>query len=469
MDKSQLPFLRIPPFPGAKSKALARPSLRLGPTSSDEVVDFLIGAVRAARVGGNYWNDDPDPDHELVGAIASSAVNGISPELRVAFRTRALDGVTYVDPFTGDDISPAEAIAYCAHWRRLIDANRDLKGAIGFAFWKRPTVEPLLWPGSKVRFVSRPNVDSGPYAVWKSRTSNGVLDELDHRGVPIVEVEDGFIRSAGLGADCVPPLSIVVDRSGVHFDPRHPSDLETMIEVGGFPVDMLDRARRLRELIVSSGVSKYGGGSGTLKRTSPGKRQILVTGQVEDDRSVLCGGGQVRTNLELLSRARAQAPDAYLIYKPHPDVEAGHRTGSIPDELGLTLADEIVRDAPISALIDLVDEVHVNTSLAGFEALLRGKEVTTHGVPFYAGWGLTRDLGDVPGRRTARRSLDELVAAVLLLYPRYLDPVTRLPCTPEILIRRLSEEKAVQNDGPVVWLRRLQGRVKRGLAELRVW
>ena len=94
--------------------------------------------------------------------------------------------------------------------------------------------------------------------------------------------------------------------------------------------------------------------------------------------------------------------------------------------------------------------------------------MTTHGVPFYAGWGLTRDLGEVRERRTARRSLDELVAAVLLIYPRYLDPVTGLPCTPEILIRRLSEDKVVQNDGPVVWLRRLQGRVKRALAELRV-
>ena len=28
---------------------------------------------------------------------------------------------------------------------------------------------------------------------------------------PVHEVEDGFIRSVGLGADCVPPLSIIVD------------------------------------------------------------------------------------------------------------------------------------------------------------------------------------------------------------------------------------------------------------------
>jgi capsular polysaccharide export protein len=117
----------------------------------------------------------------------------------------------------------------------------------------------------------------------------------------------------------------------------------------------------------------------------------------------------------------------------------------------------------------MVDEVHVNTSLAGFEALLRSKPVTAHGVPFYAGWGVTRDLGSVPARRTARRSLDELVAAVLLLYPRYLDPVTGLPCPPEILIQRLSEGRGTAKPGAVVHLRRLQGRLKRRLAALRFW
>ena len=102
------------------------------------------------------------------------------------------------------------------------------------------------------------------------------------------------------------------------------------------------------------------------------------------------------------------------------------------------------------------------SSLAGFEALLRGKAVTTYGAPFYAGWGLTRDLGPVPDRRTATRTLDELVAAVLLLYPRYLDPKTGLPCPPEVLISRLAESAGGrQRQGIVVQLRRLQGRWKR--------
>jgi capsular polysaccharide export protein len=117
---------------------------------------------------------------------------------------------------------------------------------------------------------------------------------------------------------------------------------------------------------------------------------------------------------------------------------------------------------PIASLISMVDEVHVNTSLAGFEALLRRKPVTVYGVPFYAGWGLTADLGPVPDRRTARRSLDELVAATLLLYPRYLDPITGLPCPAEVLAPRLCNG-AGEDPGLLVRMRRLQGKLMRRL------
>jgi len=94
--------------------------------------------------------------------------------------------------------------------------------------------------------------------------------------------------------------------------------------------------------------------------------------------------------------------------------------------------------------------------------LLRTKSVTTYGVPFYAGWGLTRDLGPVPARRTRTRTVDELAAAVLLLYPRYLDPITGLPCPAEVIVSRLSEPNG-DDPGPIVILRRLQGRFVRRL------
>jgi len=405
------------------------------------------------------------------GRFASLSGKPTDAVIRQAFEHQVVGVCSYFDPYSGEPIDLAKAIECCAFWRRLIDSNRNIDAAAGFAFWKRTTVAPLLWGGSEsVPFVSNADAvgKADCVAVWRARAPSRLLSELERREVQLIEVEDGFIRSLGLGSDCVPPLSIVVDRLGAHFDPKRPSELEELLEGGDFSSEVLDRARCLRELIVASGLSKYSTGHKPLERRVADRRYILVPGQVEDDRAVVSGGAGLTSNLELIRRVRAEAPDAYLIYKPHPDVEAGHRTGAIADEPCLSLADEIMRNEPISALLNLVDEVHVNSSLAGFEALLRNKPVTTHGIPFYAGWGLTRDLAPAPVRRTAKRTLDELVAAVLLRYPRYLDPLTGLPCPPEVLVERLTNSAAgVSPDGIVVRLRRLQGRCRRGLAALR--
>ena len=370
------------------------------------------------------------------------------------------------DPFTGVRLEPSQAITMLASWRRLIDANREAAGVYGVAMWKRVTADAMLWDGSgPVRHMtagSRATRALEPGAkvlAWKSRASPRLPDDLVARGIVVGELEDGMIRSAGLGANCVPPLSIIADFAGAHFDPAQASGLEDILQHGEISADAVTRAAALRMRLVQAGISKYGrDGGAVIARLPSAQQRVLVTGQVEDDRSMLTGGAGC-TNLDLLRRARECEPGAWLIYKPHPDVEAGHRKGAIPDADVLRYANEIERHAPIAALIDSVDAVHVITSLAGFEALMRQKSVTVHGVPFYAGWGLTTDLGPVPPRRSRRRSLDELVAAALLLYPRYLDPVTRLPCPVEIMVERMAKGTASVTS-PLVWLREAQGQLK---------
>ena len=218
------------------------------------------------------------------------------------------------------------------------------------------------------------------------------------------------------------------------------------------------RAEDLIKLLYEAKISKYGQTRNEIRHAALDRYKVLVAGQVEDDRSILTGGSGT-TNLELLARARSCEPNAHIIYKPHPDVVAGHRKGHVEPSDALRFADEVQQDTSITALIDAVDAVHVITSLAGFEALLRGKSVTTHGVPFYAGWGLTKDLGDVPARRTRRLSLDELVAGTLLLYPRYTYPVTRLPCSAELLVERMVQGEA-RISTPLITLREWQGRLR---------
>lgn len=394
--------------------------------------------------------------------------DGRADRVRDIVRDMLINGTAYHDPFSGRVITADQAVALLSDWRRLIDSNRSYGAWFGLAGWKRETVEALLWNGQPVprgsdrHMLSRLGVHDRAL-LWRSRTSAVVLRRLEQRGVSTAEVEDGFIRSAGLGADCVPPLSIIVDGDGIYFDPACPSQLEKLIESGPFPDDLVARAQRLRTRLVAGGLSKYARATTGYDRPPGSRRLVLVTGQVEDDRSILAGGAGL-TNFELLQRARMQEPDAFIIYKPHPDVEAGHRKGRIDDGAALAFADRIERAAPIAALLDAADAVHVITSQAGFEALMRQKPVTVHGVPFYAGWGLTRDLGPVPERRTARRTVDELVAATLILYPRYLDPVTRLPCTPEVLVERL-----VANEGQVgsslIYVRKAQGALRRMMTQ----
>ena len=384
--------------------------------------------------------------------------NGLPDGLHAALAASAM-----VDPFTGDVLAPADAIALLADWRKLIDANRTISAVFGVARWKRVTVDPLLWDGSgPVRYAraSQPVLlTAGDAAIaWKSRTSAALLDALDVRAIVPGEIEDGMIRSVGLGANCVPPLSIIVDRRGIYFDPSGPSDLETILAEAEMPPALLARAAALRARTVAEGISKYGRAVPAELHPRDARRRVLVTGQVEDDRSILTGGAGM-TNLALLEAARRLEPDAWIVYKPHPDVEAGHRKGRIAEADALRHADAIERDAPITALIDSVDALHVITSLAGFEALLRGKAVTTHGTPFYAGWGLTHDLKPLPPRRGRRRTVDELVAGTLILYPRYVDPVTRLPCTPELLIERISSNLAKVSSLLIV-IRQWQGRLR---------
>jgi len=368
----------------------------------------------------------------------------------------------YTSPFTGEDWSPLDAIAQLFDWRRLIDANRRIDAVYGVARWKRVTLDTMLWNGSSpVRHARRFRPASGigqHHVAWKSRTSPKLLARLAERGVRLSELEDGFIRSVGLGANCVPPLSAILDLTGIYFDPGQQSDLEIILQTDNFDEKLCRRAAALKSRLVDANISKYGQLRSEVKRAVNGRYTVLVAGQVEDDRSILTGGSGA-TNLELLTRARACEPRAHIIYKPHPDVVAGHRKGHVETAAALRFADEIQRDASITALIDAVDGVHVITSLAGFEALLRGKAVTTHGVPFYAGLGLTKDLGDVPSRRTRRLSLDELVAGSLLIYPRYIDPVTRLPCPAELLVERMVRGEA-NILTPLITLRQWQGRLR---------
>ncbi|MEO0891050.1 MAG: capsular polysaccharide biosynthesis protein [Pseudomonadota bacterium] len=322
-----------------------------------------------------------------------------------------------------------DAISILGAQTRAWREDRSGWDAYGMRLWKRAPLRCFFGQHGPMRFLDKPKQDRRPAMVWASQ------QETAPAGA--VRVEDGFLRSRGLGADLIPPLSLVLDDLGIYYDPARESRLERWIAVrAALRPDQELRAARLIARLTQAGLSKYN--LGLDAPHLPEGRRILVPGQVEDDASILLGAGAVATNLNLLERARADNPDAVILYKPHPDVEAGLRSGAVPQDALNALADQILTRADPAALLAEVDEVWTMTSLLGFEALLRGVPVTTTGAPFYAGWGLTRDLGRVPARRVARPTREGLVHAALIDYPRYYDPVTRLPCPVETVVERLS-------------------------------
>jgi len=171
-----------------------------------------------------------------------------------------------------------------------------------------------------------------------------------------------------------------------------------------------------------------------------GRPVILVPGQVEDDASIMLGCEDVRTNMDLLLSVRTKRPDAFIVYKPHPDVVGKNRKGVCRAIQTGAHCDMIVEEAQIADCLDVADEVHCMTSLVGFEALLRGIEVHVYGKPFYSGWGLTFDRFNI-SRRTRSLSLDILVAGALIKYPRYVNAQTGQFTIPEQIVLSLKDAR----------------------------
>ncbi|WP_299023961.1 capsular polysaccharide biosynthesis protein [uncultured Sulfitobacter sp.] len=312
--------------------------------------------------------------------------------------------------------------AQARSWRE----DRHGWNAAGMSLWKRPHLQQFYGQHTPLTFSDTPlDISDRPQMIWASKADSTTT---------ITRTEDGFLRSRGLGAALTPPLSLVTDDLGIYYDPARPSRLERLIEARAtLRPDQELRAARLIRTLIHEGLSKYN--TGTAPETLPDGHRILVCGQVEDDASIRTGTSDINTNQALLDAVRAARPDAVVLFKPHPDVEAGLRSGALTNSAN---ADHIVTDTDPAALLAQVQEVHTMTSLMGFEALLRGVAVTTYGAPFFAGWGLTTDRSDVPPRRRATLTVEGLAHAALIDYPRYLDPKTGLPCPVEVAVSRLA-------------------------------
>jgi capsular polysaccharide export protein len=381
-------------------------------------------------------------------APAALARRGTPRTVEQVFAAAYLRYARYVDPASGAPCDIERVIEHLALQRAMFERNQGTLFCFGFRFWKRNYVRAYLrCPGNRIEFcrsarvVARAGVPADArVVVWGTREGAAVRALAAQHGRPLLRMEDGFLRSVGLGSDLATPASLVVDAAGIYFDPAVPSDLERILADGAFDVAELARAEALRRDLVASGLSKYNVGNDVRLSTPAGRRVVLVPGQVEDDASIQRGCPEVRTNLGLLERVRAARPDAHILWKPHPDVLSGNRRGAVDPAAVAALGATQVTDASLAQCLKVADEIHTLTSLVGFEALLRGIPVVTYGQPFYSGWGLTEDRHPV-ARRTRRLTLDQLVAGTLLRYPRYLDRRSGQFTTAEAIVAQLRAER----------------------------
>lgn len=241
-------------------------------------------------------------------------------------------------------------------------------------------------------------------------------------GVDLYRVEDGFVRSAALGARHTPPESWVLDKRAMYFDGRVPSDLETILNTYDFEAapHLEEQSRLAISLIRELGTTKYNLRTADTAVNILGpkaKKRVLVIGQVESDASIAKGNARGWTNDLLLQLAMEENPGAEIIYRPHPDVAAGLREkGRNTLPVNVILLDKV--EISLREVFDLIDHAYTITSLSGFEALLHGVKVTVVGAPFYAGWGLTDDRQEHP-RRQRQLTLQQLFAGAYIVYPRY--------------------------------------------------
>ena len=329
----------------------------------------------------------------------------------------------YFDPDSGEPCGFGEILDHLALQKEMFRHNRGHSVSVGFSPWKRKIVPGYLRsPAGELTQVTEIS-EAPPTArllVWGRRPE--IPENFKGRAV---RIEDGFIRSKGLGAAFNFPYSWVLDERGIYFDPEVPSDLEQLLN-HGFTAAELTEARELIQILRVKRLTKYNltGTAVTLDRDLiKGRKVILVPGQVEADASIVFGSPQVKSNIELLRHVRAAEPEAFLIFKAHPDLVAGARHGNVLPGGFAEAADLAVTEGNVLDWLDLCDEVHTMTSTVGFEALIRQVPVVTYGLPFYAAWGLTTDRLECP-RRQRRLTLEELVCGALMKYPRYLNPAT---------------------------------------------
>jgi len=279
---------------------------------------------------------------------------------------------------------------------------------------KCSTLESLKYLFSKVTFVGWGRKKSGLWAKNISKVSRGNL----------LLLEDGFIRSFGLGVDGCPSFSIIKDDIGIYYDATTPSKLENILNNYDFKTDkkLMQIAKEARAKMIKYQISKYNNFKNVdLSYLNNKKEKVLIVAQTYGDSSLEYGLGNSFSTKEMITDAIKNNPNAEIYIKIHPDVLSGKKKSDIKDNDIPKSCHILTDNANPITLMNYFSKIYTKTSGMGFEALLLDKLVYTYGMPFYASWGLTNDKLKC-NRRDRILTIDELFAGSYILYTDYYNP-----------------------------------------------
>jgi len=145
----------------------------------------------------------------------------------------------------------------------IVDPESQLIG-INFTSWKRNYIKSFLQYEQELVFIasineaSKNNFNAKPQFIsWASKDQSEVNKIIEKWGGVAWYMEDGFIRSSGLGTDLTAPASLVLDKTGIYYDPSNPSDLESLLQNKQFTDDEMNRASELISSLLKNELSKY--------------------------------------------------------------------------------------------------------------------------------------------------------------------------------------------------------------------
>lgn len=258
------------------------------------------------------------------------------------------------------------------------------------------------------------------FALWSYKIGEQKIEYLRSFAKVLYLFEDGFLRSTGLGIEKTRPLTLCIDSSAMHFDRLRYSDLDKILnsvtndhynKYTSSAVDLINQIKR--------GVTKY-----NLVKTNSefvndnafvANNSEMVIGQVTNDLSIIYSSSKYNSTRELAIDLANNNPDINYYYRIHPQELINFKCNHyIPRNLKILYGNSFLQDvAPFK-------KVHTICSLSGFEAVLLGKEVYTYGMPFYAGWGFTKDheKSFLKTKRTKTLSLVEVLIGAYFIYPK---------------------------------------------------